>query len=90
MPDRLEATCRVVQGVTRGPMLQVGLPRRWWGPNLRPGRCCDGSGATTGAGQSAQVRVKGRRQGNVCGPDEVNLVTTPRGESLVGTPTGGR
>ena len=35
-----------------------------------------------------QVRVKGRRQGNVCGPDEVNLVTTPRGETVVGTPIG--
>ena len=32
-----------------------------------------------------QVRVKGRRQGNVCGPDEVHLVTTARGEPLVGT-----
>ena len=61
-----------------------------WGPNLRPGRCCGGRGATTGAGQSVQVRVKGRRQGNVCGPDEVHLVTTARGEPLVGTPTGGR
>ena len=46
--------------------------------------------ATTGGGQSVQVRVKGRRQGNVCGPDEVHLVTTARGEPLVGTPTGGR
>ena len=43
-----------------------------------------------GAGQSVQVRVKGRRQGKVCGPDEVHLVTTARGEPLVGTPTGGR
>ena len=42
------------------------------------------------AGQSVQVRVKGRRQGKVCGPDEVHLVTTARGEPLVGTPTGGR
>ena len=25
-----------------------------------------------------QVRVKGRRQGNVCGPDEVDPVTTAR------------
>ena len=25
-----------------------------------------------------QVRVKGRHQGNICGPDEVNLVTTAR------------
>ena len=41
-------------------------------------------------GQSVQVRVKGRRQGIVCGPDEVHLVTTARGEPLVGTPTGGR
>ena len=32
-----------------------------------------------------QVRVKGRRQGNVCGPDEVHLVTPARGEPLVGT-----
>ena len=40
--------------------------------------------------QTVQVRVKGRRQGNVCGPDEVHLVTTARGEPLVGTPTGGR
>ena len=37
-----------------------------------------------------QVRVKGRRQGNVCGPDEVHLVTKAPGEPLVGTPTGGR
>ena len=37
-----------------------------------------------------QARVKGRRQGNVCGPDEVDLVTTARGEPLVGTPIGGR
>ena len=37
-----------------------------------------------------QVRLKGRRQGKVCGLDEVNLVTTARGEALVGTPTGGR
>ena len=37
-----------------------------------------------------QVRVKGRRQGNVCGPDEVHLVTTARSEPPVGTPTGGR
>ena len=36
-----------------------------------------------------QVRVKNRRQGNVCGPDEVHLVTTARRETLVGTPTGG-
>ena len=36
-----------------------------------------------------QVRVKGRRHGKVCGPDEVHLVTTARGEPLVGTPTGG-
>ena len=36
------------------------------------------------------VRVKGRRQGKVCGPDEVHLVTTARSEPLVGTPTGGR
>ena len=43
-----------------------------------------------GAGQSVQVRIKGRRQGKVCGPDEVHLVTTARGEPLVGTPTGGR
>ena len=43
-----------------------------------------------GTCQSVQVRVKGRRQGNVCGPDEVHLVTTARGEPLVGTPTGGR
>ena len=35
-----------------------------------------------------QVRVKGRRQGKVCGPDEVHLVTTAQGEPLVGTPTG--
>ena len=27
----------------------------------------------TGAGQTVQLRVKGRRQGNVCGPDEVDL-----------------
>ena len=27
-----------------------------------------------------QVRVKGRRQGNVCGPDEVHLVTTAWGD----------
>ena len=52
--------------------------------------CCGVRGATTGAGQSVQVRVKGRRQGKVCGPDEVHLVTTARGEPLVGTPTGGR
>ena len=58
--------------------------------NLRPGCCCGGRGATTEAGQSVQVRVKGRRQGIVCGPDEVHLVTTARGEPLVGTPTGGR
>ena len=44
----------------------------------------------TGAGQIVQVRVKGRRHDNVCGPDEVHLVTTARGEPLVGTPTGGR
>ena len=37
-----------------------------------------------------QVRVKGRREGNVCGPDEANPVTTAWGEPLVGTPTGGR
>ena len=36
------------------------------------------------------VRVKGRRQGNVCGPDEVDLVTTALGEPLVGPLTGGR
>ena len=59
-------------------------------PNLWHGRCCGGSNATTGAGQSVQVRVKGRRQGNVCGPDEVDLVTRARGELLVGTTTGGR
>ena len=41
-----------------------------------------------GTGQSVQVRVQGRRQCNVCGPDEVDLVTTARGEPLVGTPTG--
>ena len=37
-----------------------------------------------------QVRVKGRRQGNVCGRHEVNLVTTARREYRVGTPTRGR
>ena len=36
-----------------------------------------------------QVRVKGRHHGNVCGPNEVNPVTTARGDPLVGTPTGG-
>ena len=46
---------------------------------LGGGRCCGGDGATTGAGQSVQGRVKGRRRGNVCGPHEVNLVTTARG-----------
>ena len=60
------------------------------GSNPRPGRCCGGGGATTGAGQSVQVRVKGRRQGNICGRDEVDLVTTAWGEPLVGTPTRGR
>ena len=30
-----------------------------------------------------QVRVKGRRQGIVRGPDEVNLVTTAPGEPLL-------
>ena len=49
-----------------------------------------GGGTTTKAGQSLQVRVKGRFRGNVCGPDEVNLVTTALGEPLLGTPTGGR
>ena len=71
-------------------MLYVGMPRCQWMPNLWPGRYCGGDGTTTGAGQSVQVRVKGRRHGNVCGPDEVHLVTTARGEPLVGTPTGGR
>ena len=33
---------------------------------------------------------KGQGQSKVCGPDEVHLVTTARGEPLVGTPTGGR
>ena len=37
-----------------------------------------------------QVRVKGRRQGNVCGSHEVDLVTTALDKPLVGTPTGGR
>ena len=41
-------------------------------------------------GQSVHVRAEGRRHGNVCVPDEVNLVTTARGEPLVGTPTGAR
>ena len=36
------------------------------------------------------VRVKGRRQGNICGPDEVDLVTRALGEPLVGAPPGGR
>ena len=55
-----------------------------------PTRRCGGDGTTTGAGQLVKVRVRGTRQGNVCGPDEVNLVTMARGEPLVGTPTGGR
>ena len=67
------------------PKLEVGMPRCPWMPNLRPGRCCGGDGTTTGAGQSVQVRVKGTRQGNVRGPDEVHLVTTARREPLVGT-----
>ena len=79
---------RVPGGDTQANV-KVGSPRRRWGRNLRPGRCCGGRGATTGAGQSVQVRVKGRRRGKVCGPDEVHLVTTARGEPLVGTPTGG-
>ena len=37
---------------------------------------------------AGKVRVKGRRQGNVCGPHEVHLVTTARSEPLVGTPQG--
>ena len=45
---------------------------------------------TMGAGQSVQVRVKGRRKGNVCGPDDVHVVTTTWGQPLVGTPAGGR
>ena len=57
-------------------MLQVGMPRRHWAPNLWPEHRCSGDGTTMRAGQSVQVRVKGRRQGIVCGPDEVNLVTT--------------
>ena len=43
-----------------------------------------------GSGQSVQVRVKGRREGNVCGPDEVHLFTTAEDEPVVGTPTGAR
>ena len=61
-------------------MLSVGMPRRQWLPNLRPDHRRGGNG---------QVRVKGRRQGNVCGLDKVNLVTKAWGEPLVGTPTGG-
>ena len=30
-----------------------------------------------------QVRVKGRGQGIVCGPNKVNVVTTARGEALL-------
>ena len=41
------------------------------------------------AGLSLQVRVKGRHQGNVCGPHKAKLGTTARGEPLVGTPIGG-
>ena len=33
---------------------------------------------------------QGQAPKKVCGPDEVHLVTTARGEPLVGTPTGGR
>ena len=36
-----------------------------------------------------QVRIKGRHPGNVCGLDELNLVTTARGEPVVGTPIRG-
>ena len=52
------------------------MPRFFWMPNLRPGRCCGGDGRTTGSGQSGHVKVKGRGQRNVSGPDEVHLVTT--------------
>ena len=71
-------------------MLSVGMPRRRWMPILRPGRPFGGDGTTTRGGQSVQVRVKGRHEGNVCGPDEVNVVSMARGEPLVRTPTGGR
>ena len=71
-------------------MLYVGMPRCRWIPNLRLARRCVGDGTTTGARQLVQLRVKARRHSNVCGPDEVNLVTMARGEPVVGTPTGGR
>ena len=90
MPDRLGATCRVVPGGNARANSISRLATSSGGPNPRPGHYCGGGGATNGAGQSLQVRVKGRRQGKVCGPDEVDLVTTARGEPLVGTPTGGR
>ena len=73
-----------------GGEAQANAISRRWLPNLRPGHHCGGNGPTTGAGQTPHVRLKGRRQGIVCGPHEVNLVTTARGEPLVGTPTRGR
>ena len=54
MPDQLEATCRVVQGVTRGPMLYVGLPRRRWG------RTCGLAAAVAEAAQPREVANQGR------------------------------
>ena len=69
-------------------MLSVGMPRHKWLPNLRPGHRCSGDGTSTKVGQSPEVRVKGRRQGIVCGLHELIVVPTARGEPLVGTPTG--
>ena len=42
-----------------------------------------------GAGQLVKVRGKGRRQGIVRGPNEVNMVTIARGNPILGTPIGG-
>ena len=72
----------LVRGMQHRQMLYIGMPCGRWMPNLRPGRHCGRDGKTTGAGQSVQVRVQGRRQGNVCGLGEVNFATTARGEPL--------
>ena len=68
-------------------MQKVGMPHFRWLPNPRPSHHYSKDGTTTG--QSAQVRVNGRRRCIVCGLDEVVLVTTARGTPLVITPTGG-
>ena len=52
--------------------------------NLRDCHRRGKDGTITAAGQLVH-RFRGKSEGIVCGPNEVNLVTTARGEPLVGS-----